>query len=82
LSEYRLRKRNRFIRTVAHQFGETLVAAGVKRIYGIVGESLNGLTDAIARQGKSERLHIRHVDAFTRVLRSISGVSRNAEVIQ
>ena len=33
--------------TVADQFAETLVAAGVKRIYGIVGDSLNGLTDAI-----------------------------------
>jgi hypothetical protein len=28
---------------VADQFVETLVAAGVKRIYGIVGDSLNGL---------------------------------------
>jgi thiamine pyrophosphate-dependent acetolactate synthase large subunit-like protein len=30
-------------RTVADQFAETLAAAGVKRIYGIVGDSLNGL---------------------------------------
>src|SRR5664279_461183 len=34
-------------KTVADQFAETLSAAGVKRIYGIVGDSLNGLTDAI-----------------------------------
>src|SRR5260221_2860737 len=46
--------------TVADQFAETLVAAGVKRIYGIVGDSLNGLTDAIRRQGKIEWLHVRH----------------------
>jgi len=32
-------------KTVADQFAETLAAAGVKRIYGIVGDSLNGLTD-------------------------------------
>jgi pyruvate dehydrogenase (quinone) len=32
----------------------------VKRIYGIVGDSLNGLTDAIRRQGKIEWLHVRH----------------------
>ena len=31
--------------TVADQFVETLALAGVKRIYGIVGDSLNGLTD-------------------------------------
>jgi thiamine pyrophosphate-dependent acetolactate synthase large subunit-like protein len=36
--------------TVADQFAETLVVAGVKRIYGVVGDSLNGLTDAIRRQ--------------------------------
>src|ERR1700712_3997304 len=47
-------------RTVADQFVETLAAAGVKRIYGIVGDSLNGLTDSIRRQGKIEWVHIRH----------------------
>ena len=39
-------------RTVADQFTETLAAAGVKRIYGIVGDSLNGLTDASATPGQ------------------------------
>ena len=48
------------MRTVADQFAETLAIAGVKRIYGIVGDSLNGLTDAIRRQGKIEWLHVRH----------------------
>src|SRR5215468_3895117 len=53
-------------RTVADQFAETLALAGVKRIYGIVGDSLNGLTDAIRRQGKIEWLHVRNeeVGAF------------------
>jgi pyruvate dehydrogenase (quinone) len=47
-------------RTIADQFAETLVAAGVKRVYGIVGDSLNGLTDAVRRQGKVEWVHVRH----------------------
>src|SRR5436309_11949909 len=47
-------------RIVADQFVETLVAAGVKRIYGIVGDSLNGLTDAVRRHGKIEWIHLRH----------------------
>ena len=47
-------------RTIADQFAETLAAAGVKRIYGIVGDSLNGLTDAIRRQGKIQWMHVRH----------------------
>src|SRR5271156_2272324 len=46
--------------TVAEQFAEMLATAGVKRIYGIVGDSLNGLTDAIRKQGKIEWLHVRH----------------------
>src|SRR6516162_8752931 len=47
-------------RTVADQFSETLAAVGVKRIYGIVGDSLNGITDAIRRHGKIEWIHVRH----------------------
>ena len=52
--------------TVADQFAKTLAAAGIKRIYGIVGDSLNGLTDSIRRQGKIEWVHVRHeeVGAF------------------
>src|SRR6266852_6630471 len=47
-------------KTVADQFAETLAATGVKRVYGIVGDSLNGITDSIRRQGKIEWLHVRH----------------------
>ena len=47
-------------KTVADQFAEILAAAGVKRVYGIVGDNLNGLTDAIRRQGKIEWVHVRH----------------------
>jgi pyruvate dehydrogenase (quinone) len=46
--------------TVADQFATILAAAGVKRIYGVVGDSLNGLTDSLRRQGKIEWVHVRH----------------------
>ena len=46
--------------TVADQFVKILVAAGVKRVYGIVGDSLNGLTDALRRDGSIEWIHVRH----------------------
>ena len=49
--------------TVADQFADTLAAAGVKRIYGVVGDSLNGLTDAIRRQGKIQWIHVRNEEA-------------------
>ena len=48
------------MKTVADQFVETLVAAGVKRIYGIVGDSLNGITDAVRRRRDMEWIHVRH----------------------
>ena len=38
--------------TVAEELVDTLVKAGVQRIYGIVGDSLNPVTDAIRRSGK------------------------------
>src|SRR3954452_7438761 len=47
-------------RTVAEQFVEILAAAGVKRIYGVLGDSLNGLTDAVRRHGKIGWIHVRH----------------------
>ena len=47
-------------RTVADQFVEILAAAGVKRIYGVVGDSLNGLTDSLRRQARIDWLHVRH----------------------
>src|SRR5215831_1776699 len=53
-------------RTVGDQIAEILAIAGVKRIYGFVGDSLNGLTDAIRHQGKIEWIHVRNeeVGAF------------------
>src|SRR5712672_4441412 len=48
------------MKTVADQFAATLAATGVKRIYGVVGDSLNGLTDSLRRQGKIEWVHVRH----------------------
>ena len=46
--------------TVAEQMVKTLVDAGVKRIYGIVGDSLNGIIDAIRREGSIQWIHVRH----------------------
>src|SRR5215468_5875354 len=51
------------IKNVADLFVATLEQAGVKRIYGIVGDSLNGLTEALRSQGKIEWVHVRHEEA-------------------
>jgi pyruvate dehydrogenase (quinone) len=47
-------------KTAADFMAETLARAGVKRIYGVVGDSLNGFTDALRRQESIEWLHMRH----------------------
>ena len=47
-------------RSVSDVFIETLVAAGVRRVYGVVGDSLNGLTDVIRKNKDIEWLHVRH----------------------
>src|ERR1700758_2444209 len=37
--------------------------AGVKRIYGVVGDSLNGLSDSLRRDGSIEWVHMRHEES-------------------
>lgn len=49
--------------TVADQFIEVLVQAGVRRIYGIVGDSLNPVVDAVRRSEGIEWVHVRHEEA-------------------
>ena len=45
---------------IAELMVKTLVAAGVKRIYGVVGDSLNGLTEALRKQSAIEWIPVRH----------------------
>ncbi|MGO4305863.1 ubiquinone-dependent pyruvate dehydrogenase [Cupriavidus sp. RAF12] len=40
-----------------------LVNAGVKRVYGVVGDSLNGFTDSLRREGSIEWVHMRHEES-------------------
>jgi pyruvate dehydrogenase (quinone) len=47
-------------RTVADQMVDTLAAAGVARVYGIVGDSLNGFTDSLRRHGGIDWIPVRH----------------------
>jgi pyruvate dehydrogenase (quinone) len=45
---------------IAELIVTTLAAAGVKRIYGVVGDSLNGLTEALSKQTTIEWVPVRH----------------------
>lgn len=42
---------------------EALEKVGVKRVYGVVGDSLNGFTDALRRRRTIDWIHMRHEEA-------------------
>src|SRR2546422_4469360 len=50
-------------RTVADFITESPKAIGVKRVYGVVGDSLNGFTDALRRIRGIDWVHMRHEEA-------------------
>jgi thiamine pyrophosphate-dependent acetolactate synthase large subunit-like protein len=45
---------------IAHLLVDILHAAGVWRIYGVAGDSLNGITDALRSKGTIDWIHTRH----------------------
>ncbi|SOE74228.1 Acetolactate synthase large subunit [Burkholderia sp. OK233] len=46
--------------TAADYLVDALTQAGVKRIYGVVGDSLNGISDSLRRSGEIDWIHVRH----------------------
>ena len=46
--------------TVADHVIDALTTSGVRRVYGLPGDSLNGFTDAIRRSGEITWEHVRH----------------------
>jgi pyruvate dehydrogenase (quinone) len=50
-------------KTAAEFLVESLEKAGVKRVYGVVGDSLNGITDALRRRKSIDWIHMRHEEA-------------------
>jgi pyruvate dehydrogenase (quinone) len=47
-------------KTVADLLVEVLAEAGVRRIYGVSGDSLNGITDSIRVTNRLQWVHVRH----------------------
>jgi pyruvate dehydrogenase (quinone) len=50
-------------KSVADLFVQVLASAGVERVYGVSGDSLNGITDSIRREKKIQWIHMRHEEA-------------------
>ncbi|MFI9237370.1 pyruvate dehydrogenase [Streptomyces sp. NPDC053079] len=49
--------------TVAEQFVDILARAGVRRLYGVVGDSLNPVVDAVRRNAAVDWVQVRHEEA-------------------
>ncbi|AJX33886.1 ubiquinone-dependent pyruvate dehydrogenase [Burkholderia oklahomensis] len=49
--------------TIADYLAQTLAAAGVTKIWGVTGDSLNGLSDSLRRHGGIRWMHTRHEEA-------------------
>jgi pyruvate dehydrogenase (quinone) len=47
-------------KNVAELLVDVLAEAGVRRIYGVSGDSLNGITESIRATGKLDWIHLRH----------------------
>ena len=69
-------------KTVADGLWKMLVSAGVRRCYGIVGDALNPVVDALRRNGQVDFVHVRNEEfgAFAAVAGrgSPGGRSRSA----
>src|ERR1700757_3110617 len=50
-------------KTASEYLVEVLEKTGVKRVYGVVGDSLNGFTDALRRRKSIDWIHMRHEEA-------------------
>ena len=66
--------------TVADLLAETLAGAGVKRIWGVTGDSLNGFNDSLRRLGKIEWMHVRHEEVAAFAAGAEAAVTGNLAV--
>ena len=49
--------------TIADLLVQTRANAGIKRVWGVTGDSLNGINDSLRRDGRIEWMHVRHEEA-------------------
>ena len=64
---------------IADMIVETLQEVGVRRIYGVVGDSLNGITEAIRRRAQ-RGFSLRHVGPQTVARAIVDAVQKKAAV--
>jgi pyruvate dehydrogenase (quinone) len=67
--------------TIADNIVATLRKSGVRRIYGIPGDSLNGFTDALRRDGDMTWEHVRHEEAAAFAAAAESAITGELAVV-
>jgi pyruvate dehydrogenase (quinone) len=67
--------------TVADKIVATLKTSGVRRIYGLPGDSLNGFTDALRRDGDITWEHVRHEEAAAFAAAADSAITGQLAVV-
>src|SRR6266849_4789530 len=65
---------------IADLLTETLVNVGVKRIWGVTGDSLNGFNDSLRRSRKIDWMHVRHEEVAAFAAGAEAAVSGNLAV--
>ncbi|MER7930284.1 ubiquinone-dependent pyruvate dehydrogenase [Streptomyces sp. NPDC096057] len=68
------------MRTFADHVIASLKASGVRRLYGLPGDSLNGLTDAIRRDGDVDWVHVRHEESAALAAAAEAGLTGELNV--
>lgn len=68
------------MRTFAEHVIASLKASGVRRLYGLPGDSLNGLTDAIRREEDVDWVHVRHEESAALAAAAEAGLTGELNV--
>ena len=66
--------------TIADLLAETLAGAGVKRVWGVTGDSLNGFNDSLRRLKKIDWMHVRHEEVAAFAAGAEAAVTGNLAV--
>ncbi|MFI6876288.1 ubiquinone-dependent pyruvate dehydrogenase [Streptomyces sp. NPDC050400] len=66
--------------TFAEHVIASLKASGVRRLYGLPGDSLNGLTDAIRREEDVDWVHVRHEESAALAAAAEAGLTGDLTV--
>jgi pyruvate dehydrogenase (quinone) len=64
---------------IAELFVEVLAAAGVERIHGVAGDSLNGITDSVRRRDGIAWVGVRHEETAAFAAGAESTIKKNRE---